>query len=102
MHKLAALWVVLVLTASCDKGVHVGGGSSHGPIAVGAKYRFAVIDDCEYAGPGLIFISPVVPLILPTPPACLSTSVSRIVDVTWSNPATFRVVQTNVDQGAAL
>jgi hypothetical protein len=100
----AALLVALVslFVASCEKGVHVGGGSSHGPIAVGAKYRFAVIDDCEYAGPGLIIISPAVPLILPTPPTCLRTSVSRIVDITWSDETPFRVVQTNVDQGAAL
>lgn len=91
-----------LLAASCDKGVRVSGGASHGPIAVGAKYRFAVIDDCGYAGPGLIILSPAAPLILPTPPTCLSTSVSRIVDVTWSDPAPFQVVQTNVDQGAAL
>jgi hypothetical protein len=102
-HALAAeLLVVLVAVAACEKGVQITGGSSHGPIAVGAKYRFAVIDDCEYAGPGLLILSPHVPLILPTPPTCLRTSVSRIVDVTWSDEAPLRVVQTNVDQGAAL
>lgn len=98
----AMLLMGVLLTASCDKGVRVSGGSSHGPIAVDAKYRFAVIDDCDYAGPGLLILSPAAPLILPTPPTCLRTSVSRIVDITWSDPALFQVVQTNVDQGAAL
>lgn len=84
-----------------DKGVRVAGTTS-AALAVGAKYGFAVIDACEYAGPGFIILGPQLPLIIPTPPTCLSTTVDRIVSVTFSDPSVVRVVRQGIDHGGAV
>jgi hypothetical protein len=94
------LAAALALTG-CQRGIRIAGAPA-APIAVGAKYRFAVVDACDQPGLGLLVLSPHVPLILVTPPTCLRTEVDRIVDASFSDPAVFQMRATNVDAGAAL